>query len=257
YHAQLIRLQALVSNKQKNKRKTEEAEEKRAKVLESRNRSKKVKEKLAAKGGVKLTDLDYAKLLHWKAVRQFDRFCQEKRKEEEEIIMTGNVAHQRHEEKTQLMKKAAYKEGKEMNAAMAAMAERMIIDKGLREEEEKEKEEKEEHLAANRERRKKLKKRKEKAGGLEKVFNGQVNILNREGAKLRKALIGGREGREARAKVEERKREAKKRRDAKREELKSRKDKAGEDARRQRDGVNELLMKREVFENGKMRARSR
>lgn len=56
YHAQLIRLQALITKKQNKRRDDEQAEERREKVMESRTRRKKARDVLKAKGGVKVQE---------------------------------------------------------------------------------------------------------------------------------------------------------------------------------------------------------
>ena len=86
------------------------------------------------KDGLKMTDLDQAKLLRWKAERAAVRLFEEQAAEERDVNKSNAVYVQKMGERAAVGRAKSKKESREMNAAMEAIHEKMVLEKGLHEE---------------------------------------------------------------------------------------------------------------------------
>lgn len=118
-----------------NRSSQEEEEARRERVRETRVREKALQDK--RKDGLKMTDLDRAKLLKWKADREAVRFFEEQAAEERDVNKSNAVYVQKMSERAAVGRAKGKKESREMNAAMAAIHEKMVLEKGLHEEAER------------------------------------------------------------------------------------------------------------------------
>ncbi|GMH73603.1 hypothetical protein TL16_g06236 [Triparma laevis f. inornata] len=252
YCAQLIRLQSLITKKQKKKKNKEEAELRRIRVQETREREKALKEK--RKDGRKMTDLDYAKLMKWKADMNALKFFEEHAAAEADAIKSGEIMRARVVAREGGMKLKAEKEAKEMNAAMAAMAEKMQTEKGLREEQGKREEEEQKKLEANRRVRVAEKRKKHKSKSVNN-FGLHINLVNREGGKVARDLRKRKEAREVKAKVGARKAANQRYRALRVAEALREHEEKSKKVKLEKEQVNELLIQREVLSRQKMNAR--
>ena len=79
----------MITKKQKKRKEKEETEARREKVRESRVREKALQEK--RKDGLKMTDLEKAKLIKWKADRDAMRFFEAQAENEREVNKANAV----------------------------------------------------------------------------------------------------------------------------------------------------------------------
>ncbi|GMH57277.1 hypothetical protein TrST_g8278 [Triparma strigata] len=244
YCAQLIRLQSLITAKQKKKKDKEEDELRRLRVQETRSREKALKEK--RKDGRKMTDLDYAKLIKWKADMESLRFFESHAAYTASAEKSSSIMRARLEARENASKAKAEREAKEMNANMAAIAEKMNVDKGLREEQLKKEEDHAQKLQANRRLRaaEKLDNHRDDKG---KSFGLCINLLNRSGARTAIDLRKKRSASDTKAKVQTRKEEGRRHRALKvAEALKQHSEKKA-NFKREKSAIRELLIQREVL----------
>ena len=243
YHAQLVRLQALLSNKQRKVFESDEEAGKKLKVKEGRLREGELKKKLA--DSKKMTELDYARLLKYRADREFARLLEAERKEEEAMKRYVAVANQRADAVVLAMKVKSHRESKEINAAMAAMSEKMVINKGLKQANEDK--QKEVDGLFTKVKSEKVKRRKSKKGGtFERAFGLKIGLVNREGGKIKRALSAKKYEQDKREAVAARKIENSEQRQSKIKKQKMQQQKLANEVREQKKETNDLLMQREV-----------
>jgi hypothetical protein len=253
YHAQLVRLQSLITKKQRVKREKMEQEDRRSKVDGEKEVREGQLEGRRNRRNPKLSLVEEMKVLKYKNDLERERNARAEYKEDLMLERRDKVWEKR-DAATRLAEKIRRdKEAVSMNAAMKVMTDKMVLNANLFKEQSKKEQEMEQLAAENA--KKKLHeeiKIQRAGGGGEKSFGLKLNMMNRASSKLGREVRRKKRQSDISRTVKDRKMKRAGEREGAMRGVMAKHEQVREEAKRDKEVMREELIVREIVERENM-----